>query len=124
MGVDLIGHGGASFNWHRWRACLDVAVAFGWEPAGTVAPDPRKWNGLPVVAPEGDWNGTYCTNDYQEVTDLDARALGLALHRALAALSTGQTVTEEQANALRCGVSGNTLRELADYAAMGGFAIG
>jgi hypothetical protein len=37
MGVDFIGHGGFSLSWHAWRACFDLAVAFGWEPTGTVA---------------------------------------------------------------------------------------
>ena len=38
MGVDLIGHGGISMNWNGWRSCLQLAVAFGWEPAGTLGP--------------------------------------------------------------------------------------
>jgi hypothetical protein len=29
MGVDFIGHGGFSLSWHAWRACFDLAVAFG-----------------------------------------------------------------------------------------------
>jgi hypothetical protein len=119
MGVDLYGHGGASFTWAGWEDCLAVAQAFGWKPAGTAAPDPRKWDDVPVIT---GWNGTYFTNDYQEVTDADARALSLALNRALATLSTGQTLTEEQTEVLR-GISGNELRRLADYAATGGFAI-
>jgi len=71
MGVDLIGHGGASFNWDCWRKCLDIAIAFGWQPAGTIAPPDY----------DGDWNGGYCSNDFQEVSDSDARALGVARAR-------------------------------------------
>ena len=26
MGVDLLGHGGASFTWDSWRKCLDIAI--------------------------------------------------------------------------------------------------
>jgi hypothetical protein len=29
MGVDLFGHGGAGFNWHGWRHCLEIAEKFG-----------------------------------------------------------------------------------------------
>jgi hypothetical protein len=122
MGMDLIGHGGAGFSWHIWRGCLGVAFAFGWEPAGTRAPDPQEWENGPVASVEN-WDGTYFSNAYQEVTDDDARALGLALHRALAALAAGQTLTDEQAGALRP-ITSNELRRLADYALVGGFAIG
>ena len=30
MGMDLFGHGGASFSSHAWRSCLNVAEKFGW----------------------------------------------------------------------------------------------
>ena len=60
MGVDLIGgHGDASFNWSAWGYCLNIAVAFGWQPAGTVAPPDY----------DGEWCGSYSYNDFQEVTD-------------------------------------------------------
>jgi hypothetical protein len=29
MGVDLIGHGGASFTWDAWRSCLEIAIWVG-----------------------------------------------------------------------------------------------
>jgi hypothetical protein len=103
MGVDLIGHGGASFNWHTWRQCLDIAIAFGWQPADTIAPPDHHG---------GDWAESYCSNDFQEVSDSDARALGRAQHRAVTSVRTGQALTKEQATA-----------ELADYALSGRFAI-
>src|SRR5262249_56636280 len=112
MGVDLIGHGGASFNWDSWGKCFDIAIAFGWQPAGTIAPSDYH----------GDWKGGYCSNDLQEVSDSDARALGLALHRAVASVRTGQTLTEEQAKALD-GMHIDVVCELADYAVSGRFAI-
>jgi hypothetical protein len=113
MGVDLIGRGGdVSFNWSYWRACLGIAIAFGWQPAGTIAhPDH-----------DGDWDGGYFTNDFQEVSDSDARALGVALHRAVASVRTGQALTEEQAKALD-GMHIGQVCEFADYAVSGGFAI-
>jgi hypothetical protein len=55
MGVDLMGHGGESFNWHGWKYCLAVAEAFGWEPAGT---DPATWNeGGPIPEHRRDHEG-------------------------------------------------------------------
>lgn len=117
MGVDLIGLvdevGEASFHWGLWRTCLGIAAIFGWQPAGTVKSSDY----------DGEWNGSYFTNDFQEVTDGDARALGAALHRAIAAVSIGQALTEEQAKALDC-LDLNGVRRLADYAASGGFVIG
>jgi hypothetical protein len=113
MGVDLIGRGGdASFNWGCWRTCLGIAIAFGWQPAGTIAhPDHH-----------GDWDGGYFTNDLQEVSDSDARALGVALHRAVTSVRTGQALTEEQAKALD-GMHIGMVCKLADYAICGRFAI-
>lgn len=113
MGVDLISsHGDVSFNWSAWEHCLDVALAFGWQPAGTVAPTDFR----------GDWDGTYFTNDLQEVTDEDARALGAALHRAVAAIRTGHDLTALQAKA-GDEMNVNVVCRLADYSERGGFAI-
>ena len=113
MGVDLVGHGGASFNWSAWRSSLQVAEAFGWHAAGTIMPH----NEIDRI-----WEGGYFSNDCQEVTDDDAHALGLAIHRAVTALRTGQKLTEEQANACT-GVNITALCEVGDYALQGGFAI-
>ena len=112
MSVDLIGHGDASFNWDSWRECLDIAIAFGWQPAGTIAPTYH----------DGAWAGGYCSNDFQEVSDSDARALGRALHRAVTSVRTGQALTEEQAAVLD-GMHIGVVCELADYAVSGRFAI-
>ena len=112
MGVDLIGRGGASFNWDSWRKCLGIAIAFGWQPDGTIAPPDH----------DGDWNRGYFSNDLQEVSDSDARALGLALHRAVSSVRTGQALTEAQAKALD-GMHIDVVCELADYAVSGRFAI-
>jgi hypothetical protein len=113
MGVDLMGpHGEASFNWPTWRHCLKVALVFGWRPAGTVLRTDY----------DDRWGGTYFSNDYQEVTDDDAHALAAALYRAVTALWTGQGRTEEQVKACD-GVSVDVICKLADYAALGRFAI-
>jgi hypothetical protein len=113
MGYDLQGRGGASFNIAAWSMCLDVATAFGWKPAGTIGPDDC----------DGEWGGGYFSNDYQQVTDDDARALAAALRQALVALETKQTLTKEQSkacDAIHLGV----IRKLANYAEGGRFAIG
>ena len=119
MGMDLFGkHGDERFNIHGWRMCLERAIEFGWTPERTVA----------ATDFPGEWQGGYCTNDYQEVTDRDARALGEALLRAVAALSACEPdkvqdrrewpeEEDEFAAELRC------LRRLANCSLKGGFII-
>jgi hypothetical protein len=120
MGVDFMGHGGASLNWSAWRSCCAIAKAFGWRPAGTLAP---TFYGPYEVPEDFEWKGDYFSNAWQKVTDDDARAFGLALQNALTALRSGQELTKEQREAL-----GNTpvsvVSELSDYALTGGFLIG
>jgi hypothetical protein len=124
MGMDLLGnHGQEWFNMSAWGWCLQRALEFGWEPEGTVAP--THWSG------ECDGKDYFC-NEWQTVTDRDARALGEALVRAIATLSarvdvqktsteelnTSLFVKEEPVDAeIAC------LRRLADYALKGGFVI-
>jgi hypothetical protein len=84
MGMDLEGPGGAFwFPVHGWSAVLTLARDFGgWEPQGTKSPeweDPET--GEHHVA--SDWDGNYWCNDYQQVTEEDARNLADALERAL-----------------------------------------
>jgi hypothetical protein len=100
MGIDLLGHGGESFNWSAWHFCLDRATEHGWNPEGTVAPADF----------DGEWTRTYRSNDFQQVTDRDGRALGKALLRAAAALSIKGAPEDD----LLC------LRRLAGYALKGG----
>jgi hypothetical protein len=124
MGIDLLGdHGDERFNAFGWRECMERAIEFGWIPEGSVAP-------MNFI---GEWKGGYFTNDYQMVTNRDARALGEALLRAVAALSAReqdevQTCKErpdeedefaaEHFTAELC-----CLRRLANYALKGGFVI-
>jgi hypothetical protein len=144
MGYDFVGLGGlghreTNFNNGFWGTQLDIAEIFDWQPAGTIAPPDRS----------SAWSGQYCGNDFQEVTDADARALGEALHRALAALRTvqvetidafddapecslrtalaalksGQALTKDQAKVL-CRIGAAGVREFADFAcSSGGFVI-
>ncbi|MEA2906291.1 MAG: hypothetical protein QOI12_3678 [Alphaproteobacteria bacterium] len=115
MGVDLIsGHGDFSLHWGAWRSCFELAITFGWQPAGTVAP-------CNYLGP-GHWNRSYFTNDRQVVSDDDARALAMALRRACTALRTNQSVTREQAEAL-ADLDMEMVCNLAGYAKKGHFAI-
>jgi hypothetical protein len=93
MGVDLSGRGGSfGCNWSYWRSCLTIAVAFGWDPAGTIAP--TDWDHRTP------WDGSYFINSFQEVSDEDARSLAEALDRAAGALANGDPLTNEQKEAL------------------------
>jgi hypothetical protein len=123
MGMDLLGnHGDERFSARVWWECLERAIEFGWEPEGTVAP--TYWL--------GEWHGEYFGNDWQAVTDRDARALGEALVRAIATLSSRVNVQKPNTQALNAPLFVKEdpvdaeiacLRRLADYALKGGFVI-
>src|SRR5262249_37495558 len=93
MGFDLHGrHETVSFNLAGWRYLLETANSFGWQPAGTEAPDLENvgLGSIPIepIGPARAWNGGYFTNDFQTVTDDDARQMGAALLRAALAKAT------------------------------------
>ena len=78
MGVDLIRNNEEmGFNWSGWRKILEIAFNHGWKPTGTV--NDIDQDGKPIQ----DWSGTYFSNDYQYVTDEDAKNLAEALERAI-----------------------------------------
>jgi hypothetical protein len=92
MGVDLMGHGGESFNWHAWRRCLEVGAANGWPPEGTRPsrfvdewgqPIERGYTGPVWIEEdsESDEHPGYFSNDYQAVSDRDAANIAQALNR-------------------------------------------
>jgi hypothetical protein len=93
MGMDLTGAGGEiSFNIFAWAKVLDLAQQYGWEPAGTEAPDFEVKDEDGNVDHElseqlscraEDWDGNYSTNDFQSVTEHDAANIADALERAL-----------------------------------------
>ena len=92
MGMDFSGAGGA-FSMHcgSWCKALQLARQYGWQPAGTVAPDYG-----PEYPPLTDWNGEYVSNSYQEVTDSDAKNLADALDRALADVPRQNTIKDKK----------------------------
>src|SRR5262245_36340842 len=116
MGMDLLGeHGSERFSARGWRECLERAIEFGWTPEGTVAsPD------FP-----GDWQGGYGTNDWQLVTDSDARGLGEALLRAAAVLSAvrANEIPNDKWPEENLESELDRLRTFANFAIKGGFII-
>jgi hypothetical protein len=112
MGVDLLnvhGHGSEGFNHAGWRAVLELAIEYGWQPEGTAPPDDNS----------GTWSGDYFSNSFQQVTDSDARALGEALLRGIATEEARERdkPTKWPDNSLR------RLRGFAEFALRGGFTI-
>jgi hypothetical protein len=106
-------------DWHR---LLNQAIEYGWEPAGTEPPD-CSWEleGGTKTAQENSavWGGWYCTNDFQRVTDVDARNLGEALIRFAAASEAQEREkpTKWPDDSLR------NITEFAHSALKGGFLI-
>ena len=74
MGFDLSNYKGQEFRVHYFyfRKILALAEYFGWEPMGTVLGD--------------GWDGTYVSNDWQQVLEEDAFNLAKALKTAVKAL--------------------------------------
>jgi hypothetical protein len=64
-------------------------------PAGTEAPSGCHQCGA------DEWDGNYWTNDYQGVTDDDARAFAAALRRGIEAVMMEPPLTIEQAQAVK-----------------------
>jgi hypothetical protein len=134
MGMDLHGtHGDEWFSVDLWHVCLQCARKFGWRPEGTTDP---------LTDPDAEWGGIYFSNDGQQVSDRDARALGEALLRAVDALQAGDAGwlgdigCESPAMTALVTMFGdvappkptikdlaNGLGRLADYAILGGFRI-
>ena len=79
MGMSLQGVAG-DFWWDTfsWVKLLRVAGRYGWRPAGTTLSHSDL-----ADMPGGRWDGNYTTNDGQIVTAEDARALAVALERAV-----------------------------------------
>jgi hypothetical protein len=136
MSFDIHGKDGAYFrtnNW-GWGELLKLACKYGWQPVGTEAPgevtitDPKtgeSWRER-YHDPEK-WDGTYFTNDYQIVTDADAKALGETLERALAA--NDYDAEHDVLNPVRDAETGRLrglygVKRLATLALAGGFTIG
>ena len=84
MCVDLTNkHGTLSVPWHFWRAALDIAEFYGWQPAFTQPPfiieADRDWD----EEKDGQWCGGYFCNDNQLVTADDAKNISEALEKSI-----------------------------------------
>ncbi len=131
MGMDLTSESRATFRWNGsgWTFLLNLAQRYDWRPVGTQAP--------PTVE-NASWSGAYDSNEGQRVTADDARALGVALERAVAdsertrkaeelALEISVAVREQTGYAdYHVGVPESIwgyLEEFADFCKKGGFNI-
>jgi hypothetical protein len=76
----ILHNGKASFHISQdgWGKLLELGQRHGWQPAGT---EPPQWNDPHIEGAYADQNGIYTS-----VNDVDARALGAALARALSNL--------------------------------------
>ena len=83
MGYDLVGNNDSYFRWNnvQWLRVSGLAATYGWEPEGTTLP-PYFARNMGLADPE-EWDGGYGSNDFQIVSDEDARNMGRALHKAL-----------------------------------------
>ena len=97
MGMDILfNRGDFRCSARFWGECLTLAEVFGWIAAGTEAPCECVQG---VIT--RDWGGGYGTNDYQQVTDEDARAFAAALKRGIEALMMEPPLTIEQAERVK-----------------------
>ena len=94
MGMDLRGKGGYfRFSHRAWGTVLKLAWEHGWEPAGTKPPEWAAYAPDGVTVDEvatraerqrhANWDGIYCSNNHQVVSDEDAANIADALERAL-----------------------------------------
>jgi hypothetical protein len=119
MGVDLFSlknNQDSCFNWAAWRFLRNTAREFGWEPMGTVMnlEDPlAPWEGEDLTDLEKQrikngvkkmskgWEGTYCSNEDQIVTDPDAANLLQALTRAINNRGFLSSIDEESLDVIK-----------------------
>ena len=84
MGYDLHNKYGDYFcaTVASWDFLLDIARKHGWEPSGTLAPEFNE-GGETSAFDRANWAGGYFSNDFQRVSDNDARNIAVALRKAL-----------------------------------------
>jgi hypothetical protein len=97
MSFEILGSTGEDWSCPQlmWESYLDLAEAFGWKPEGAFFKcDPQTGFG-PYPS------GSYTCNDWQIVTDDDARAMAAALNRAIAKINAGAPMTDEHVEVLK-----------------------
>jgi hypothetical protein len=83
--------GGVITNIAVWPRVLRLAAEHGWEPAGTELIGRPDIAAMPELLAEAkrDWDGGHCWNECSLVKAEDAKALGSALEKVLAAAAAG-----------------------------------
>lgn len=72
-----------SYNWAAWCNMLGLAREHGWKPLGTKETEFKDKKTGEITRPKDpNWNGSYCSNSFQEVTAEDAKNLAKALKKA------------------------------------------
>jgi hypothetical protein len=96
MSYEIVGNTGKYWTCHQsaWHDYLILAVAFGWAPDGAFFKCDEAGFGEHA-------SGSYLGNDWQIVTDDDARAMATALNLAVAVINSGAPMTDNQAKALK-----------------------
>jgi hypothetical protein len=96
VSYDIMGHSGKSWTCNQWAwpEYLKIATAFGWVPEGAFFKSDEAGFGPHP-------SGSYLGNDWQQVTDSDARAFAAALLLAIATIKAVQPMTDRQLAALR-----------------------
>lgn len=89
MGMDLTrGSEWRPITHAGWREVTSAALAFGWRPQGTAAPEWELEDGAPMPGLHSStldgWDGSYLENMGQRVEPDDALALARALRSAIA----------------------------------------
>ncbi len=141
MGYDFTGkNGGFSLNVSGWPWVYNLAVAYGWRPAGTVgnAHYYAELSGADMNDPktqaecdkqDREWDGRYSSNDFQQVTAEDADNLAEALENALRHLPRKESTIPENVEVSPIEeFSGleerRWLREFIEFCRAGSFTIG
>ena len=96
MSYEILGSTGKNWSCHQsiWGLYLDLAEAFGWKPEGAFFKcDELGFGEHP--------SGSYLGNDWQIVTDDDARAMAAALNLAVATINAGSPMTDNQVMVLK-----------------------
>lgn len=95
MSYEILSNSGKYWTCHQsaWADYLMLATTFGWAPEGAFFKEDEGGFGPHP-------SGSYLGNDWQKVTDQDARAFGAALHCAIGAVRAGAALTADQAAVL------------------------
>ena len=119
VGYDKSGEGEDQYiNIDGWHQLRSIARLYGWKPQGTTldvwthktngekhysfrpseySDDDGEWGPAP------DWDGSYDSNDGQEISESDAANLAQALERLLADLPYNKELCERQSKRLNDG---------------------